>query len=208
VELAVGQPIESSNNAINYVHFPDCGIVSVMTSVAGSAVEIGLIGREGVTGSAVILGVDRSPYESFVQVAGVAQRIRAAHLRELMLRSASLRRMLLRSVYLFGVQTTQTAIANARGKIEQRLARWLLMTHDRVDGDELGFTHKFLSLMLGVRRAGVTEALDLLERQGLIQRGRGVIAIFDRRGLRALAGNFYGLPETEMRRLTGKTISR
>jgi CRP-like cAMP-binding protein len=99
------------------------------------------------------------------------------------------------------VQTTQTALANARGNVEGRLARWLLMAHDRLDGDEVALTHEFLALMLGVRRAGVTTTLQKLESDGLVAAKRGLIVIEDRAGLIRLADRLYGVPEAEYRRL-------
>jgi CRP-like cAMP-binding protein len=100
-------------------------------------------------------------------------------------------------------QTAHTAIANARAKLPERLARWLLMAHDRVPGDRLALTHEFLSLMLAVRRAGVTEAVQDLERKRLIETSRAEIVLLDRKGLERIAGNFYGVPEAEYRRLLG-----
>jgi CRP-like cAMP-binding protein len=202
IELVVHKRLETRGKAINFVHFPDSGIVSVVAHGSGErSIEVGLIGREGTTGSAVILGAERSAHETFVQVEGTAQRITTSHLRQLMQESASIRLRLLQSVHVFSVQTAQTALANGLGRLEERLARWLLMTHDRIEGNELPFTHEFLSIMLGVRRSGVTVALDLLENDGLIQRGRGVIVILDREGLEAAACDFYGVPEAEMRRV-------
>ena len=101
------------------------------------------------------------------------------------------------------IQSAHTALANATAKIDERLARWLLMAHDRVDGDEIPLTHEFLALMLGVRRAGVTVALQMLEGNGLVGSSRGVVHIINRRGLARLADGLYGTPEAEAARLTG-----
>jgi CRP-like cAMP-binding protein len=101
------------------------------------------------------------------------------------------------------LQTAQTAVANARGTLTERLARWLLMAHDRVPDDKLPPTHEFLALMMGVRRAGVTEALHELTRLKLTSGNRGKITLLNRKGLEKLAGNFYGVPEAEYRRLLG-----
>ena len=101
------------------------------------------------------------------------------------------------------VQTAHTAISNARAKIERRLARWILMAHDRVDGDSLPLTHEFLSLMLGVRRAGVTEALHALATEKLIRSARSEIVVLNRKGLERRACGSYGVPEAELRRLLG-----
>jgi CRP-like cAMP-binding protein len=110
-------------------------------------------------------------------------------------------RQFLRYAHVFTVQTAYTALANARGKIEERLARWLLMTHDRVDGDKLGLTQKFISLMLGVRRADITGALQGFDAKGLIERARSSVVINDRDGLVEAANGLYGPPEAEFKRL-------
>jgi CRP-like cAMP-binding protein len=115
--------------------------------------------------------------------------------------SEPMRMLLLRFVQVFMVQTAHTAIANARGRLDARLARWILMAHDRVRGNTLPLTHEFLALMLGVRRAGVTEALHSLVNQKLIYTGMGKITLRDRKGLERAAGNLYGGPEAEFRRL-------
>jgi CRP-like cAMP-binding protein len=114
-----------------------------------------------------------------------------------MAESASLVKALLKFVHVFGVQSAYTALANAHGKIEERLARWLLMAQDRIGEDELILTHEFLSLMLGVRRAGVTVALQHFESTGLISTSRGSITIKDRDGLEESANGLYGTPEAE-----------
>jgi CRP-like cAMP-binding protein len=117
--------------------------------------------------------------------------------------SESLRKLLLKFVQVFMVQTAHTAIANARAKIDQRLARWILMAHDRTREETLALTHEFLALMLGVRRAGVTEALQSLKRKKLIQTGRNKIVVLNRKGIELVAGDSYGVPEREYRRLIG-----
>ena len=117
--------------------------------------------------------------------------------------SPSLRASLLKFVHAFMIQTTHTAVANACAKLDQRLARWILMADDRVDGSSLPLTHEFLSLMLGVRRAGVTEALHALERKGLISSSRGALLGRNRKGIERSAGGTYGVPEKELRRLIG-----
>ena len=134
-------------------------------------------------------------------------RIRADDLCRAVAARASLHKHLLRFVQAFTIQTAQTALSNGCHVIEQRLARWLLMCHDRVDGDELATTHEFLSLMLGVRRAGVTLALQALEDRGLISTKRGQITVLNRAKLEAVAGDSYGVPEAEYARLIGLPLS-
>jgi CRP-like cAMP-binding protein len=200
----VRHSIEEPNRTIHHVYFLDAGVASVVALTADHddrEVEIGVIGREGVTGGAVIMGNDRSPHRTYMQIAGAGHRITAPKFRRAMDRSASLRGIFLKSVQAFNVQTAHTAIANARANLEQRLARWLLMAHDRVDGDDLPLTHEFLSLMLAVRRSGVTEALQSFEKQKLITHARKRISVLNRKGIEKIANGFYGVPESELRRL-------
>jgi len=208
VPLPLRTCLAEPNTPIQHVYFLDEGIASVVASTPqGRRIEVGIVGREGLTGLPVLLGTDRSPHACFVQTAGSGLRIQADVLRRALGASAALHRHLLRFVQAFMVQMGQTALANACHVIEQRLARWLLMCHDRVDGNDLATTHEFLSLMLGVRRPGVTMALQALEERGLISTKRGQIVVLDRAGLEAVAGDSYGLCETEYRRLIGLPIS-
>ncbi len=204
VRLELRRPIEEPNQSIKHVYFPDEGIVSVVADGSRAREsEIGIIGREGMTGINVVMGNDRSPHQSYVQVAGKGQRMSADSLRQAMRESPPMRETFLHFAQAFMVQTAHTAVANGRANIEQRLARWLLMAHDRMDGNELPLTHEFLSLMLNVRRAGVTIALQALSSNGLISTNRGLITVIDRRGLKAAANGIYGIPEDEYQRLTG-----
>ena len=166
-------------------------------------IEVGIIGPDGMTGIAVVLGDQQTANKCFVQIAGAASRISADTLRDEMDKSPSLRGSFLLYVQAFILQTAHTALANGRGTVDQRLARWLLMSHDRVEGDELPLTHEFLSLMLGVRRAGVTNALTDLQDQGFIAAKRASVHVLDRAGLRRVAAELYGTPEAEQKRLTG-----
>jgi CRP-like cAMP-binding protein len=203
VELPVRKQLESRNKPIEAVYFIEHGFASVVANGTGRSIEVGIIGREGMTGLPVIMGTDRSPHETYMQVGGDGQRMSSAKLSQAVDESPALHRHLLRYGHAFVVQTAQTALANGRSKIEERLARWLLMANDRLDGDEVPLTHEFLSVMLGVRRPGVTVALDLLEKEGLIQAKRRAIAIVDRTGLRKISNGAYGAPEAEFKRLFG-----
>jgi len=163
VTLKLRQELEQPNRPIRRVYFMEQGIASVVTvSMGRHRVETGLIGPEGMTGLMVLLGNHQSPNETFIQAAGSALSIEADALRTALEKSDSLRRMLLKYAQVFLIQTAQTAVANARLTLEGRLARWLLMTQDRLGQDKVPMTHEFLSVMLGVRRAGVTEALHVL----------------------------------------------
>ena len=202
--LKLRQDLERPNRRIDYVYFPDGGFASVVAVQANDTrVEVGLIGYEGMTGTSILLGSDRTPHSTYIQAAGQGQRIRTLKLRQAMETSKSLRMLLLRYVQVFMVQTAHTAISNARGRLDARLARWILMAHDRVRDETLPLTHEFLSLMLGVRRAGVTEALHSLESQKLIYTGTGRVTLRNRKGMERTAGNSYGTPEAEFRRLIG-----
>jgi CRP-like cAMP-binding protein len=196
--------MERPNRPIEAVYFMEAGIASVVAIQSDETrVEVGLIGREGMSGIAVVLGGDQSPQSTYIQVAGEAQRITINELRKAMHASETLRGLLLKFAQAFMVQTAQTAIANARAHIDQRLARWILMAHDRTGDANLPLTHEFLALMLGVRRAGVTEALQSLKRKKLIDTGRNQIVLLNRKGIERAAGDSYGVPEKEYRRLIG-----
>jgi len=203
VPLKFRQRLHSPNRQIRQVYFPDSGIASVVAVSAGERrnAEIGIVGLDGMTGLPIIHGADCSPCDTFVQVEGEGQCIAAKDLWQAMDESATMRKCFLRYAHVFAMQTGYTALANARGNIEERLARWLLMTHDRMDGDKLGLTHEFISLMLGVRRAGVTGALQGFEAKGLIERARSSVILKDRDGLVEVANGLYGPPEAEFKRL-------
>jgi CRP-like cAMP-binding protein len=196
VPLPAGMRLIEPNTPIEHVYFLDEGITSVVaTTPQGRRIEIGIIGSEGLIGMPVLLGLDRTPHACFVQMPGAGLRIRADDLRATTAASATLQQHLLRFVHAFTVQMGQTALANASYLIDERLARRLLMCLDRVDGDDLAATHEFLSLMLGVRRAGVTEALQSLEDRGIVLTRRGQVRVVDRAKLEAVAGDSYSLPE-------------
>jgi CRP-like cAMP-binding protein len=204
VDLPLRMKLEIGHKPIEFAYFIGAGFASVVANgVKSRPIEVGVIGREGMTGMAIVMGTDRSPHETFIQAAGKGQRISVSKLRQRLDDSEGLRRTLLRYGHVLGIQTAQTALSNGRDKLEERLARWLLMAQDRIDGDELPLTHEFLAMMLGVRRPGVTISLNLLEKQGVIQSTRGVIVIVDRTGLEECANGSYGTPEAEFRRLFG-----
>ncbi len=164
--------------------------------------EVGIFGSEGMSGLPVVLGTDASPHEVFVQVDGTtAQRIRSDDLRRAMRESPSLQNLLLRYVQAFLVQSSYTTASNAHHLIEARLARWLLMCHDRIEGDEIRLTHEFMSMMIAAQRTGVTLTLHILEGAGMIRSKRSRVQILDREKLIDLAGDAYGQPEAEYRRL-------
>jgi CRP-like cAMP-binding protein len=203
VTTEIRKDLEEPNKPIKHVYFIESGFASVVATSAQENIEVGLIGREGMSGSAIVLGNHRSPHATYIQAAGQAQRISVAQLRLAMQASATMQGLFLKFVQVFMIQTAHTAISNARAKIDHRLARWILMAHDRIEGDQLPLTHEFLAIMLGVRRAGVTEALHILERRRLIKSQRGQVIMLDRKGMERMAGDLYGVPEVEYRRLIG-----
>jgi CRP-like cAMP-binding protein len=204
VELPLRMQLELRGRPIEHVYFPESGILSVVANGDNKReIEVGLIGHEGMSGLAVVMGTDRSPHETYVQSAGRGWRIRSNDLRKAIQESRSLHQRFLLYGHAFLMQTGYTAVANGRSKIEEWLARWLLMAHDRTDGDTLSLTHEFLSIMLGVRRPGVTHAVNLLERVGLIHASRGTITVVDREGLEESSNGAYGTPESEFNRLFG-----
>ncbi|MCJ2139073.1 Crp/Fnr family transcriptional regulator [Methylobacterium sp. E-066] len=163
-------------------------------------IEIGLVGRESIVGTPLVLGTDRGPFTALVQGDGEALRISATDLCAALDASPALRGLLGRYVQSFIVQVGGTAYANAKLTIEARLARWILMYQDRMYQNDLLITHEFLSLMLGVRRPGVTAATHLLESSGMIQARRGHITVLDREKLEGMAGDNYGAAEAEYER--------
>ena len=201
VSMKLRDPLENPNRPIENIIFPNTGIVSVVAKQNGTEAEIGLIGCEGMSGVSIVLGNERSANATYVQVAGDGQLISSLHLRAAMDESRSLHGLFLKYVQAFMVQTAHTAVANARAKLPERLARWLLMAHDRTLGNCVHLTHELLSLMLAVRRAGVTEAVQDLESREFISASRGEIVVRNRKGLEKIAGSFYGVPEAEYRRL-------
>jgi CRP-like cAMP-binding protein len=204
VDLPLRKQLEQPNKPIDQIYFLESGFASVVADGSGDrGIEVGLIGREGMTGLPVLMGTDRSPHATFIQSAGEGLRISAGSLRKAMEARRSLHRTFLLYAHAFAMQVTNTAMANGRSKLEQRLARWLLMAQDRTGKDEVPLTHELLSIMLGVRRPGVTVAIKLLEEGGFLRARRGIISIIDRRGLEQLADRTYGVAEAEYRRLLG-----
>jgi CRP-like cAMP-binding protein len=196
--LDVEQVIETPGTPIAQVFFPGPGVVSVVARTPGGArLETGLIGPEGMTGVPLLYGVDTTPHECFVQVPCRVLRIAAADFHNAVDANRTLHLYFLRYAHVLSIQVAHTALCNGRFGIEQRLARWLLMCHDRIDREDITLTHAFLSLMLGVRRAGVTTSLRDLVAAGALVIHRGTVVIRDRPLLLAAAGDAYGVPEAQ-----------
>jgi len=209
VPLEVRQILERPGEPISHAHFVESGLVSMIgVNQANHRIEVGMVGYEGVTGLGIVLGAERSSNEALVQSSGTALRISSSALREIMATSPTFTDTLLRYVHVFLVQANHTAVAAGCGKIHERLARGLLMWHDRVRDDQLSVTHDFLALLLGVQRPGVTVALHELEGEGLIRSTRNMVRILDRSGLQRAANGYYGGPEAAYDHLIGGALVR
>lgn len=193
------------NIPANLSYFLESGIGSVVgVSPAGSEAEVAIFGREGMSPPNSLFEDKQAPFKVFIQVEGHGHSIENEILFELLAESRSLRRILSRYAQTLFVQTAYTSLSNATHSIEKRLARWLLMVHDRSDGASLALTHDFLSAMLNVRRQSVTDSLHVLEGENFIVNTRGLVTIRNRDGLRAFAGDAYGVAEAEFERLIGR----
>jgi len=203
VALDVGQKIVGPGQAFETACFPEAGIISFSDILEdGSRIGIGHLGYEGFAGWPVMLGCSRSQHEARVTAdGGDAHQIGAGDLVEACRSSESLRDLLLRFVHAFVAQLGRTIVSSLTQPVEVRLCRWTLMAHDRVEGDEIKVTHEEIAVMLAVRRASVTDALHILEGEGLLRAHRGRVLVRDREGLRRLAGETYGYYEREYSRL-------
>jgi CRP-like cAMP-binding protein len=202
VELRLGDVISQPDEPLKYVYFPHRGAISVIAVLEdGSQVEVGVVGNEGMYGLPVVLGTDTSPLLAIVQLAGGATRMRADVLREEVSLCGRLQNLLLRYGQAFFIMTAQNVACNRRHCVDGRLARWLLMSQDRAKSDEMQLTHEFLSIMLGVRRAGISEAASKLQTNGLISYRRGRVHIVDRQGLEATSCECYHVVKKEFDRL-------
>jgi CRP-like cAMP-binding protein len=200
-ELTFREAIVRSNYPITHVYFPESGQVSVLAKVPGSEpIEVGMFGREGMSD---MVPSGRTPLESIVQVSGQAHRIEREAFQNAVRKSAELSDLMLRYENFMLLQLSYTALSHGSFTIDERLARWLLMVHDRLDGDEIPLVHEFFSWMLAVRRSGVTEGFKALRARGCIDTGRGFIRILDRAMLIELASGSYGPAEAEYQRLMG-----
>jgi CRP-like cAMP-binding protein len=205
VALNEGHVIVAQDDPITFVCFPECGVTSLAdVQASGGRVEIALIGRDGMTNSQLLLGCDRSPHEALVLIgSGRSLRLPAHKLHAFCHDRPDAHAVFLRYIHALSVQTARTLTSNARDSAAQRLSRWLLMCHDRIDGDEIRLMHEHIGRMLGVRRATVTDTLHVLEGRLAIRNTRGSIVVRDRRVLEELAGHSYGFAEAHYRRLIG-----
>ena len=188
----MGEILGEVDTLTQHVYFPTVGFISLVTAVKGKpTLEVGMVGREGMLGTQLVLGVESAPLHAVVQGAGAAWRIGASEFSKELARSPALQRELNRYVFVTMTQLASSAFCLRFHQIGQRLARWLLMSQDRAHSDSFHITHEFLAYMLGVRRVGITTAASVLQREGLIKYSRGKIQVLNRRGLKASACSCY-----------------
>ena len=204
VDLARGDVVYQPDEPMAFIYFPSGGTISVSVQMAdGAEAEVGMIGREGMAGLPVALGTKSAPLKAFTQVPGRGMRVRADLFKEEFDRVGTLHRLILAYAQVFFVQAAVTAACNRLHLLDERLASWLLRSRDRAHSDTLPLTHEFLSVMLGVRRAGVTEAVGRLEAEGLIRHERGRIDLADVAGLEQASCECYRVLRAEFDRLLG-----
>jgi CRP-like cAMP-binding protein len=202
VSLSLKQVLYEVGEPIEYVYFPHQSIVSSLSTMEdGSMVEVGLVGNDGIVGIPAALGDNITATTAMVQVPDSAMRMKASLLKSEFQRGGSLQSLLLRYMQAQHAFVSQNAACNRLHYLEGRLARWLLLVCDRVESNELPLTHEFMSQMLGVRRAGVTEAANMLQQSGLIRYTRGKITILNRQELEAASCECYEIIEGEYARL-------
>lgn len=204
VQIAPGEKLQRIGQGVETALFLESGLLSCFTGESGrEQTEVALIGREGMSGVTALLGSDRDHFNLVAQRAGEGYRIAIDRLEAACLDNAQILGVIHRYAYALMVQIAETGRANARQTVEARLARWLLMAHDRIDGSEIELTHEALSMILGVRRPGITVALHVLEGDHMIRARRGAIEIVDRAKLEIAAKGSYGLTEREYERVLG-----
>ncbi|MEP6730943.1 MAG: Crp/Fnr family transcriptional regulator [bacterium] len=201
IEISVRTVITEPNQPAEYVFFPESAVLSVVSHLSDGAVEVGTVGSEGMAGLPIFLDAEVEPLQVICQIPGTAWRMEVGAFREIVEEPSALRRLLLRYTQAFLIQVAQTAACNGTHSLEERCARWLLMTHDRVGDAEFELTHQFLAFMLGVRRAGVTVAMRALQKRGVLTYSRGHVTVLDRKGLEAKSCECYGVVRSHYERL-------
>jgi CRP-like cAMP-binding protein len=202
VTLSHRQALSKPGTPIEDVYFVQDGMVSLVQPLEnGAMIEVGMIGNEGFVGVPVLLGAETSPLETMVQIPGSALRMQVSAFRDELSRRSTLLGLLLRYTQALHIQVSLSAGCNGRHTLPERLARWLLMARDRASSDDLPLSHEFLSMMLGVRRAGVTVTVGTLKSAGLINNSHGRVTIIDRQGLEAASCECYRAVRTEYERL-------
>jgi len=202
--LSHGEVVQEADAYIQSVIFPNLAIMSLVAQdVTGQSVEVGIVGFEGVIGLSAVLGTDKSPFQVLVQLPDSGFRMNVRAFQDEFKRGGGLHDSVLRYTHSLLLHTSQLAVCNRLHSLSERLARWLLMSEDRCKCLDLPFTHEFLSLMLGVRRAGVTEAAIILQTEGYIKYRRGQITILDREGLEEHTCECYQVLREDFQSLVG-----
>lgn len=200
-DAPLDEVLGAPDRPMEFVYFPESSVGSVINLTDDGFVEVGTVGNEGMVGLSVLLDAEALPLRTIWQVAGTAMRMRAADVRPLFDELPTFRSLLLRYAHAFLVQVAQTAACNRKHDLDQRCARWLLMTHDRVASDTFGLTQRLLGVMLGVHRPAATVCARTLQRAGLITYTRGSITIVDRQGLEAASCECYVIVRDHFSRL-------
>lgn len=202
IEMPLGQVLCESGDKLKHVYFPTTSIVSLLYVMEnGASAEIAVVGNEGILGVPILLGGDSTPSRAVVQSAGHGYRMKAQLLKNEFNKAGQLQILLLRYTQALITQMAQTAVCNRHHSVEQQLCRWLLLSIDRLSGNELHMTQELIANMLGVRREGVTEAAGALQQLGLIIYSRGHIKVLDRKGLEAKSCECYQVVKNEFDRL-------
>jgi CRP-like cAMP-binding protein len=201
VTLAAGEILFESGDRIAEFYFLDSGMASLLsTTESGSTIEVGMVGYEGFVGSALVLKTNRMPYRSMIQIAGQATKIKAQPVLDLFDKNLDLRNLILRYLHLVLTQVSQSALCNRFHTLDARLSRWLMISREILDSDEIPLTQELLSQMLGVARTGVTMTAGVLQQTGLIRYRRGHITILDREGLAGASCECYRIVKQELDR--------
>ena len=204
VSLPLREILYEADGPIPHIYFPLTGVVSLVIIVEGGvSLEVGIIGNEGMVGTPIFLGSERSPTRAISQVAGEALRMETKSFQEEMQRAGPLHGLVQRFTQAMINQISQSAICNHRHSVQKRICRWLLMSHDRMGTDEFYLTQEFLAQMLGVRRPSVTAVAGILQKAGLLTYRRGNLTILDREGLEAASCECYRAVSKELERLLG-----
>jgi CRP-like cAMP-binding protein len=194
VNLAFGEVLFERGDTIRYVYFPNKSVISLLSTVAERApFEVGMVGNEGIVGLSVFMGIDKAGTRSLVKGGGPAFRMKSATLRKISNHGSSLHTILHRYTYSLLSQISQSSACNRFHTADARLARWLLMTSDRMSSNEVRLTQDFLSKLMGTRRESVSKAACALQKENLINHSRGVIAILNRPGLEQVSCNCYAI---------------
>jgi CRP-like cAMP-binding protein len=208
VELPLGSVLYESGAALSHVYFPTTAIVSLLYVLEnGASAEIAVVGNEGVVGISLFMGGESTPSRAVVQSAGKGLRLKAPTMKEEFNRAGAVLHLMLRYTQALITQMAQTAVCNRHHSLDQQLCRWLLLSLDRLQGNELVMTQELIANMLGVRREGVTEGAVKLQQAGLIQYARGHITVLDRTGLEKRSCECYAVVKKEYDRLLPHTIA-